>query len=1181
MKAGRIKRIAAVALAAILTATGSFSMGYTVRADSCGGLEEEDIYDPGEDEVIKDPALHWAVRSCLNAIKDRPKLTADLVGSKQAQNISYALCAHAEDFAGWKKQYWIKSLEGLQYAKSAKMIEICYSNEGRKGENEIKDLSPLSNLSQLQKLILRQNNIDDISPLTGLAGLQELDVSGNYGISDVSVVANMPKLKILVLGNNVITDISAAAELQELQYLDIQGNNIESLPDMSKLKNMRTFIASGNHLTNEDVKKIAAMRGLNELSLQNNPSITDIKPLARLLYLEKEKTLLPSGTEGEKENLFAAIEVNKLFNKFNISKMQPSDSENVGAALDAYDALNDAQKAFFDPGRIAAARDNKKLVDEGFEAQYYEEYDEDGETQPVLDRIQITVVDKNGKPVPGITFRKMGLGEKDITTDKNGILEIKHTLNDSYWDHSITLKDTGYVAIPEKIEYEVKDGKTYIVNGKRVTGYEKHQIMIVPADEYVDKAQLKEALEEAEEAEEEYKYTAESYKAYTDALSIAQTVYDDGDASQDAINEAALNLKNAVQGLQKTDVLTTLKLIVKDINGNPFTRPFKFQIYTTGQEGKDPAAWNKLSDAETGVVYLEASPGWADGKQWTVDACYEEPYDVTLTDTVIGVKDNGQRYFKTVDGQNAGPDFEKTVIVKANDSTPPGIEIRTPDNTVLKQRLEAAKQYTADGYTEMSFTSLQTAIQNAEEAAEKEGATQEDYNAAAALLKKAVEGLAGQADTIALEKALDRYVGYTAELYVTSTWEKYDAAYQLAKEVYEETNSTQEQVDEALSKLVKAERALQLRGDKKALGNKLQEAKALKADDYISGYDNLQNAITEAQEVYDKTEALSSEIDEAMEKLQSALDALVKKPAEINYECYPMVFRAMVKDESQNPLPGVLFQVYIEGESKTETVRTDGNGVLEYHIDGSYHGKKTTVKLADPRYTTTDEHWFITKGASSLIFSITTINGKDYQDGTKLTYTLKPQQTEETPQQPQQPAVQEIKVQKINISGNSKKIAAGKKITLTADVRPVNASNKKIVWKSSNTKIAAVNSKGVVTLKKKTGGRKVTITAAAADGSGVLGKYTITSMKNPVKKVTISGAKSVKAGKTLNLKAKVTASKGAYKKVIWTSSNKKYASVSSSGKVKTYKAGKGKKVRITAKAADGSGKKKTVTIKIK
>ena len=76
-------------------------------------------------------------------------------------------------------------------------------------------------------------------------------------------------------------------------------------------------------------------------------------------------------------------------------------------------------------------------------------------------------------------------------------------------------------------------------------------------------------------------------------------------------------------------------------------------------------------------------------------------------------------------------------------------------------------------------------------------------------------------------------------------------------------------------------------------------------------------------------------------------------------------------------------------------------------------------------------------------------------------------------------------------------------------------------------------------------------------------------------------SKAVKAGKSLKLKAKVTARKGAYKKVIWTSSNKKYASVSAAGKVKTYKAGKGKSVKITAKAADGSGKKKTVTIKIK
>ena len=65
-------------------------------------------------------------------------------------------------------------------------------------------------------------------------------------------------------------------------------------------------------------------------------------------------------------------------------------------------------------------------------------------------------------------------------------------------------------------------------------------------------------------------------------------------------------------------------------------------------------------------------------------------------------------------------------------------------------------------------------------------------------------------------------------------------------------------------------------------------------------------------------------------------------------------------------------------------------------------------------------------------------------------------------------------------------------------------------------------------------------------------------MKGIVKKIAISGKKSVKAGKSLKLKAKVSSTKKANKKLKWTSSNTKYATVSSSGKVKALKAGKGK-----------------------
>lgn len=76
-----------------------------------------------------------------------------------------------------------------------------------------------------------------------------------------------------------------------------------------------------------------------------------------------------------------------------------------------------------------------------------------------------------------------------------------------------------------------------------------------------------------------------------------------------------------------------------------------------------------------------------------------------------------------------------------------------------------------------------------------------------------------------------------------------------------------------------------------------------------------------------------------------------------------------------------------------------------------------------------------------------------------------------------------VKVTSIRLSGLSKQIAAGKKLTLKAAVLPKTASNKKLLWKSSNTKVATVTQGGVVTLKKKTGGKKVTITATATDGS--------------------------------------------------------------------------------------------------
>lgn len=163
----------------------------------------------------------------------------------------------------------------------------------------------------------------------------------------------------------------------------------------------------------------------------------------------------------------------------------------------------------------------------------------------------------------------------------------------------------------------------------------------------------------------------------------------------------------------------------------------------------------------------------------------------------------------------------------------------------------------------------------------------------------------------------------------------------------------------------------------------------------------------------------------------------------------------------------------------------------------------------------------------------------------------------------------------------SRRIAAGKKVKLKASIAPSNATDKSVTWTSSNKKVATVNAKGLVTFKKNAGGKKVTITATAKDGSKKFAKITLTCMKGSVKSIKLSGKTTVKSGKTTKLKAKVSTKNGkANKTVIWSSSNTKLATVDKNGKVKTVKGKKGT-VKITAKATDGSGKKATIKIKIK
>ena len=977
------KWVAGMMSFALISSMGNvlFTNGMSeVQADNCGGLLEEDLYTPEPYEVIQDPVLHWAVRSAMNAVKSGVKLTEKMVGDPSVQYISYELCNHPEDFEGWKQPYWIESLEGLQYAKSAKMIDICYTSniEGKK----IDSVEPLAPLTQLLTLYLKQDGITDISPLGSLVNLEQLDVSGNYEIADITAVKDMSKLQTLDFSINSVADLTPAAGLGSLQRLNGSDNQIASLPDMSAMTSLTALDLSKNQLT--DVSALASLSQLEELNLSGNDGLTDVTALAGLVNLKKDSTYMP--TEKMKDDLFAAIDVNKLFLKFNISHMTKDDLTAVEEALDAYQKLTEDQKAYIDAGKAEAAESNKALVEAGQDPVYYPEYDQGGEPVPVFDRVTIRVVDQNGEPLSGVEFtrkdREYGYSDTAVT-DENGKLTFVHSTLDYWGKFAVYPSGDLYVAKPEQITYSVGAGNTEEINGAPATGLENLVIKLTPKDQYVDKAVLGTALQECGSVKEEeaYKYTEESWSAYQQALKEAQRVYGDGNASREDVSQAEANLRNAFTGLTKTDVLTKIKITVKDENGNLFLRPFKFQVRETKNHD---SAWNIESDGKTGVVYLSCSPAWTDGQEWEILACDEEPYEFTSIVTVIGVKDD-TTYFKTVDGEEQGPDFETEITVKPEEKS---TATREPDSIVLEGLAEDAAAYTEDGYTPASWKAFADALESAKEVIKKEQASQEEYNQAGADLRKAEAGLLAKADKNALQAELDDDA-YSEHLWTTDSWKAYEDARENAQKVYEDENATQQQVDEATTALIEAKEGLIGRADKAALENKLNEAAGLDESSYTDGWEELQAALKEAQEVFDDPDATQDEVDEQIGKIDAAIQGLVEKPAEVPDYCEQYAFRAVVQDQDGNRLSGITFDILRNGE-KAETA-TSSNGVVSYSLYSVDYQAELTVSLQEGQgYVTNDVHKFTAGAGSQFIPLIDTINGQPYQSGTRLVFTLRP-----------------------------------------------------------------------------------------------------------------------------------------------------------------------------------------------
>lgn len=123
-------------------------------------------------------------------------------------------------------------------------LDVCYTD----------DISPLSELKNLQYFYARKSLISDLSPLSGLTQLTSLTIQNfpnddpNMQITDLSPLANMTQLTTLTLSYNKFTDVTPLANLTKLTTLDLSYNKITDISPLANLTELTSLRLNGNDI---------------------------------------------------------------------------------------------------------------------------------------------------------------------------------------------------------------------------------------------------------------------------------------------------------------------------------------------------------------------------------------------------------------------------------------------------------------------------------------------------------------------------------------------------------------------------------------------------------------------------------------------------------------------------------------------------------------------------------------------------------------------------------------------------------------------------------------------------------------------------------------------------------------------------------------------------------------------
>ena len=155
-------------------------------------------------------------------------------------------------------------------------------------------------------------------------------------------------------------------------------------------------------------------------------------------------------------------------------------------------------------------------------------------------------------------------------------------------------------------------------------------------------------------------------------------------------------------------------------------------------------------------------------------------------------------------------------------------------------------------------------------------------------------------------------------------------------------------------------------------------------------------------------------------------------------------------------------------------------------------------------------------------------------------------------------------------------LKAGQTYQLKPYISPSDATNKKLKYTSSDTKVAEVSASGLVTARSE---GEAKIRAAATDGSDEYAVcYVTVTGKAKVTGITLDRTSAeVKRGEKLTLNVTVSPSYASNKKVVWKSANTKIATVDANGSVTAKAPGR---TKITVTSSENSSYQASCTVTV-